>query len=91
MLFCLRSSGFANARASDNRAAFPLPILHSWKSLRLSSSGGIIRGCDGDVCLVCFKGKSSLRIVVFKIRKNDSPLVGVGVAVMRRDQGAEQV
>ena len=47
-----RSSGFANVNASERSAAFPLPISHSWKSLRMSSAGGMIR--FRDLCLCCF-------------------------------------
>ena len=51
----LRSSGFANVSASERSAAFPVPTSHSWFSLRMSSSGGITRFRDDDLCLCCME------------------------------------
>lgn len=39
--FSFKSSGLANASASDSKDALPRPTLHSWKRRRMSSSGGI--------------------------------------------------
>lgn len=43
MSFFFKSSGFANANASERRDAFPSPILHSWNRRRISSSSGMMR------------------------------------------------
>ena len=46
--FSVRSSGLAYVKASESNCAFPCANLHSCKSLRKSSSGGITRCLDAE-------------------------------------------